>query len=66
MTLTAEIIRIVLRYIAAALVTAGVIGEMTGDALANDETLFFQIELVVGMVIAAATEGAFVWSKRKA
>lgn len=65
MTLTAQIIRIVLRYIAGMLVAKGVIDAGTGDALTSDETLAIGIETGIGILIGAATEWRFAKSVRK-
>lgn len=66
MSLTAQIIRIVLRYIAGFLVAKGLVDAGTGEALADDEALAVSIELAVGSVIALATEWSFARGAKKA
>jgi hypothetical protein len=64
MTLTAQIIRIVLRYLAGFLVAKGVIDASTGDALTSDETLAIGIETGIGLAIGGLTEWRFAKSVR--
>lgn len=66
MTLTAQIIRIVLRYVAGFLVAKGVLDAGTGDALADDAALAVSIELAIGSIMAVVTEWSFARGTKKA
>jgi len=66
MTLTAQIIRIVLRYLAGFLVAKGLLDVGTGEALAGDEAIAVSIELAVGSVIAVLTEWSFARGTKRA
>lgn len=66
MSLTAQIIRIVLRYVAGFLVAKGLLDAGTGDALADDEALAVSIELALGSVMAVVTEWSFARGTKKA
>jgi hypothetical protein len=66
MSLTAQIIRIILRYLAGFLVAKGVLDAGTGDALADDTALAVSIELAVGSIIAVVTEWSFARGTKKA
>ena len=65
MSLTAQLIRILLRYAAGFLVAKGLVDAGTGDALATDETLIASAELAVGSVLALVNEAWFARSVRK-
>ena len=66
MSLTAQIIRIVLRYVAGFLVAKGVLDAGTGESLADDAALAVSIELAVGGIIGAVTEWSFLRGNKKA
>jgi hypothetical protein len=53
--MTAVFARILLRYVAGALIAAGYLDATMGSSIANDPDLL----ILVGTVIGAATEGAY-------
>jgi hypothetical protein len=53
--MTAVIARILLRYVAGALIAAGYLDTTMGSSIANDPDLL----ILVGTVIGAVTEGAY-------
>lgn len=57
-TITAEVVRIALRYVAGFLTSIGLTG--TATSLASEST----VALVAGIIIAAVTEIAWMISKR--
>ncbi len=67
--MTSVVVRIVLRYVAAALVAKGVFTSADGGALAADPDVINLVEVVAGLAIGAATEWwyalarKFGWSK---
>jgi hypothetical protein len=65
MNLTAQIVRILVRYVAGFLVAKGLVDAGTGDALASDEALISSIELAVGSVLILANETWFARALRK-
>ena len=56
----APLIRILLRYVAMALVTRGLISDEAGATLATDP----DVQLVVGALIGFATEAWYVLARR--
>ncbi len=66
MSLTAQIVRILLRYVAGFLVAKGLLDAGTGDALADDEALAVSIELAIGGVMAVVTEWSFARGTKRA
>ncbi len=65
MTLTAQLVRIFLRYLAGFLVAKGLVDAGTGDAIATDETLIASAELAIGSVLALVNEAWFARAIRK-
>lgn len=65
MSLTAQVLRIILRYIAGFLVAKGIVDAGTGEALASDETLIASAELAIGAALAVVNEAWFARSVRK-
>lgn len=59
--MTGPIARIILRYLAAALVTYGLIPREIGAEIARDPDLI----LVIGSLIGVATEASYVLAKRR-
>ena len=59
------LIRIVLRYLAGALVAKGIFDPDTGAALANDPEVAAYVEMVAGVVIGTATEWWYARAARK-
>lgn len=59
MTLTSQIVRILVRYLAGFLVAKGLVDAGTGDALAADETLLSGLEMAIGGVLALVNETWF-------
>ena len=59
--MSAVITRIILRYLSGLLVGYGVLPQEVGAELAMDP----DVALVLGGIIAAATEAAYAWAKRK-
>ena len=62
--MTAVIVRIALRYLAAYLVAKGVLDQALGDTLAMDPDFAAALTVVVGFLIGAATEGWY-WLAKK-
>jgi hypothetical protein len=72
MTITTQIIRSVLRYLAGVLIAAGFISAGTGEAIANDPTAIAAAEHAInwalvsaGTVIGGLTEGWFARDVKK-
>jgi hypothetical protein len=65
MNLTAQLVRVLVRYVAGFLVAKGLVDAGTGDALASDETLISSIEVAVGLVLAGLNETWFALAFRK-
>lgn len=72
MTMTSQIVRSVLRYLAGVLIAAGFISAGTGEALSTDPTAIAAAEQAVnwvlvsaGTVIGGITEGWFARDARK-
>jgi hypothetical protein len=65
MTLTSQIIRIVVRYLAGFLVAKGLLDTGTGEALATDSALLAGLELAIGGALAVVNETWFARSVRK-
>lgn len=62
--MTGVIIRILLRYLAAALVARGLITTDLGAALAGDAEIIAVLELAAGAVIGVAVEGWYILARR--
>ena len=62
--MVAVIARILLRYLAAWLVTKGLFDAATGAQLGTDADLLGIVQTVLGLAIAAATEGWY-WLARR-
>jgi len=62
--MTAPLIRILLRYIAGALVMYGVISRDIGSQLASDSDVLMVLEIAAGALIAIGTE-AYYWLARR-
>jgi len=58
------ILRILLRYIAAALVTRGLIAPDMGDMISNDPDIAMAIQVAAGGIVAAAAEGWYFLAHR--
>lgn len=58
--MTAVITRIIMRYLAGALVAYGVVAQEVGDSLLVDPDL----TLVIGGLVGAATEFLYAYAKR--
>lgn len=58
------IVRILLRYLAAAMVARGLISVDIGDTLSGDADIAAALELVVGLAVAAVTEGWYFLARR--
>ena len=56
--------RIVLRYLAAALVTRGLVSADIGATLSGDADLMSLLEPALGVAIAAAAEGWYMLARR--
>lgn len=65
MTLTSQIVRILVRYLAGFLVAKGLVDAGTGDALAADETLISSIEIAIGGGLALLNETWFARAIKK-
>lgn len=61
----APFIRIIFRYLAAVLITRGLIGQAEADILSADPDFFMAAEIILGAAIAAITE-LWYWVARKA
>lgn len=59
--MTQLIARIILRYVAGILVGWGLLGQETGYQIANDPDL----AILLGMGIAAITEGAYLVARKR-
>lgn len=57
-------IRIALRYIVGALVLHGWLNDNDADFILHDPDVVISIEIVTGLIIAAATEAGYVFAKR--
>jgi preprotein translocase subunit Sec61beta len=62
--MNAALARIALRYIAAGLVTYGIVSADIGGTLGSDPDILVGVEIAVGALIAAAVEGWYVLAKR--
>ena len=62
--MTSVVVRIVLRYVAAALVAKGVFTSADGGALATDPDLINLVEVGLGLVIGGATEWWYVLARK--
>lgn len=62
--MTSVIVRIALRYVAAALVAKGVFSASDAGTFATDPDLISLIEVGVGVVVGGATE-LWYWAARK-
>lgn len=62
--MTAVIVRIALRYLAAALVTRGLIGSDDASAFSTDPDIQMLIEAGAGMAIGAVAEGWHILARR--
>lgn len=58
------LVRILLRYIAGALILKGLLPADLGNELANDPEVISALELVIGAGIAAVVEGWYWLAKR--
>lgn len=62
--MTAVILRIVLRYVAGALVAKGLFDPAFGDFLVSDPDIAAAIQVGGGVVLGAIVEGAYALAKR--
>ena len=62
--MTGPIARIILRYVAAALVTYGLVDENTGRMISGDADLLAVIQVALGAGIVIVTEGYYWAAKR--
>lgn len=62
--MTAVVARIILRYVAAALVTYGVLSSDLGDTFGADADVAVALEVMLGALLGLATEGWYYLAKR--
>jgi hypothetical protein len=62
--MTAVVSRIILRYVAAALVAYGVLTSDLGEMLGGDEDAAAAVEIALGAVLGMVTEGWYYIAKR--
>ena len=62
--MTAIVVRIVLRYLAAALVSHGLLTSDVGSALSGDADIAALLEPAVGLALAALAEGWHLAARR--
>ncbi|NWJ26159.1 hypothetical protein [Rhizobium sp. RM] len=62
--MTLVFIRILLRYIAAILVTQGFIAPELGDLMSGDPDIAMALQILIGALIAALAEGWYVLAHR--
>ncbi|ARO14451.1 hypothetical protein BVG79_01105 [Ketogulonicigenium robustum] len=60
----APVARIILRYVAAALVTYGVVAADMGRQIANDPDILNALTILIGAVVGVVTEAAYLLAKR--
>ncbi|MFK0382686.1 hypothetical protein [Agrobacterium sp. NPDC090273] len=62
--MTLVFIRILLRYIAAVLVTQGLIAPELGDLMSADPDIAMALQILIGALIAALAEGWYMLAHR--
>lgn len=62
--MTAVLARILLRYIAAALIAKGIFEPQLGNQLATDPEVARYVEMGIGLAVMGATEGWYWLAKR--
>jgi hypothetical protein len=62
--MTSVIIRIALRYLAAALVAKGAFSPEIGDLLSNDPDMSIMVEIAAGAVVGRAAEAWYYLANR--
>lgn len=62
--MTGAFARILLRYLAGALVAKGLLATDMGTTLASDPDILSMVELGLGALVGLATEGYYVLAKR--
>lgn len=62
--MTAVVARIILRYVAGALVIKGLLPEETGTQIATDSDILNIVEVVLGLGIGAVTEAWYFLARK--